>query len=55
MAVVNIQKINSIKATNDLITDLRVPTAEASNQILGGINRALSGLRGWMILGKDKF
>ena len=37
------------------IVELRVPTARGSATVLTGIHHALSGLRGWMILGKDKF
>ena len=37
------------------IVDLRVPTAQASLGILNGINHSLAALRGWMILGADKF
>jgi methyl-accepting chemotaxis protein len=32
-----------------------MPTAQNSLMMLNGINHALSALRGWMILGKDKF
>ncbi len=41
--------------TTDRITELRMPTAQNSLMMLNGINHALSALRGWMILGKDKF
>ncbi|MCP4982139.1 MAG: HAMP domain-containing protein, partial [Gammaproteobacteria bacterium] len=37
------------------MTHTRVPTAEASLDMLNGINGALANLRGWMLLGKDKF
>ncbi len=42
-------------ATTDKVVDLRVPTAQNSLMMLNGINHALSALRGWMILGKEKF
>jgi len=44
----------SNKMTTQL-TDLRVPTAQASLMMLNGINHSLAALRGWIILGKDKF
>lgn len=37
------------------LTDLRVPTAQASLMMLNGMNHSLAALRGWIILGKDKF
>ncbi len=37
------------------IVDLRVPTAQSSLEILNGINHSLAALRGWIILGNDKF
>lgn len=40
--------------TNRLI-ELRTPTAQSSLQMLNGMNHSLAALRGWMLLGKDKF
>jgi len=37
------------------VVDLRVPTAQASLMMVNGMNHSLAALRGWMILGKDKF
>ncbi len=42
------------KVTNTVI-DLRAPTAHASLSMLNGMNHSLAALRGWIILGKDKF
>ncbi len=42
-------------AITNRIVDLRVPTAQSSLEILNGINHSLAALRGWIILGKDKF
>ena len=42
------------KVTNRVI-DLRAPTAQASLGMLNGMNHSLAALRGWIILGKDKF
>ncbi|MCP3689205.1 MAG: HAMP domain-containing protein, partial [Gammaproteobacteria bacterium] len=44
--------------TEDISTrmnELRVPTATAGMEIRNGINSALANLRGWMLLGNDKF
>jgi methyl-accepting chemotaxis protein len=35
--------------------ELRLPTVEATLKMQKGINRALAELRGWMLLGNDKF
>ena len=40
---------------NSRVFQLRTPTVLASKDILNAINRSLAALRGWMILGKDKF
>ncbi len=43
-----------IQVTNR-VTDLRVPTAQTSLEMLNGINHSLAALRGWMLLGTDTF
>ncbi|MGR3304001.1 MAG: HAMP domain-containing methyl-accepting chemotaxis protein [Candidatus Scalindua sp.] len=47
-----IGKTNTV--TNRLI-DLRAPTAQTSLSMQNGVNHSLAALRGWIILGKDKF
>ena len=42
-------------AVNQRVTDIRMPTAMNGLQILNGVNHSLAALRGWIILGKDKF
>jgi len=51
----NIHNAKKGLVTTNKVVDLRVPTAQKSLMMLNGINHALSALRGWMILGKDKF
>ncbi|MCK5346991.1 MAG: MCP four helix bundle domain-containing protein, partial [Candidatus Heimdallarchaeota archaeon] len=51
-AIVNIQETAT---TVKRITQVRVPTAESSMKMLNGLNQALAALRGWMLLGKEKF
>ena len=51
----NISNAKKGLTTTNRVVDLRVPTARNSLMMLNGINHALSALRGWMILGKDKF
>ncbi len=47
-----------VQRTADITTqmvDLRAPTVQSSMEMLNGINESLAALRGWMLLGKDKF
>lgn len=55
VVLVTISQVNRVKEMNRQIMDLRAPTANASLSMLNGINHSLAALRGWMILGKDKF
>ncbi len=56
LIVVVINRQANVTATvSARVTELRVPTANASLQMLNGINHALAALRGWMLLGKDGF
>ena len=55
VVAINIVEIKRSRDLNEKIASLRVPTAENSEAMLNGINRALSALRGWMILGKESF
>ncbi|MFT6900081.1 MAG: methyl-accepting chemotaxis protein [Colwellia sp.] len=54
-SLISIRQINLIEQQSVKIIDLRIPTAQASASILNGVNHALAALRGWMLLGKDKF
>lgn len=54
-SVVSIYKINVIAKQADMVVDLRIPTSQASASVLNGVNHALAALRGWMLLGTDKF
>lgn len=51
----SIWQISKLESQAQRVVDLRVPTAAASASILNGVNHALAALRGWMLLGKDKF
>jgi len=48
-------QIKGLQTQSQKVVELRVPTAAASASILNGVNHALAALRGWMILGTDKF
>ncbi len=43
------------KVITDRMIDLRVPTSQASLQMINGMNHSLAALRGWMLLGKSNF
>jgi methyl-accepting chemotaxis protein len=51
----SILQITSITKNANNVVELRIPTAQASASVLNGVNHALAALRGWMLLGKDKF
>jgi methyl-accepting chemotaxis protein len=55
MLFISIEKSEEVASISNKVNHLRVPTARASLEILNGINHSLAALRGWMILGKDKF
>lgn len=47
--------IHNTDSINKRVINLRMPTVLASTEMTNGINHSLAGLRGWMILGNDKF
>ncbi len=54
-SISSIFQITSITKNANQVVELRIPTAQASASVLNGVNHALAALRGWMLLGKDKF
>ncbi len=52
---VTLYQLSGMRDLNHRIINLRVPTAQNSERVLLGIHHALAALRGYMILGKDKF
>lgn len=54
-SISSIFQITSITKDANKVVELRIPTAQASASVLNGVNHALAALRGWMLLGKDKF
>lgn len=46
---------NQTKELNDRVIELRNPTAINSLMMLNGLNRSISALRGWLLLGEDHF
>jgi methyl-accepting chemotaxis protein len=55
VVMVNTNQVKSSQTISSRVIQVRVPTAEASLQMLNGINHALAALRGWMLLGNDNF
>ena len=47
--------LNQVSAMGDRVANLRSPTVSSSIMMMNGINHSLSGLRGWMLLGVDKY
>lgn len=48
-------KTSQVNSITTKVVDLRVPTANASLMMTNGMNHSLAALRGWMLLGKEKF
>jgi len=55
IVMLTIKEVKKSSDITDRIIDRRVPTAQASLQMLNGINHSLAALRGWIILGAEKF
>ncbi|MCH8207729.1 MAG: PAS domain S-box protein [Nitrospinae bacterium] len=51
----SIKESTRVKVLTDQVVELRVPTALSSLSLRNGINRSLAALRGWMLLGEDRF
>ena len=54
-SISTIWQIKVLEQQSTKITNLRIPTAQASASMLNGINHALAALRGWILLGENKF
>lgn len=55
MVVYTTFKVNNIGTISERVSGLRLPTLQASQTMLNGVNRSLAGLRGYLLLGKDVF
>ncbi len=53
--VITIVQVSRTAVTTDRMFELRAPTSQASLEMMNGMNHSLAALRGWMILGEDKF
>ncbi|PCJ45719.1 MAG: hypothetical protein COA74_12620 [Gammaproteobacteria bacterium] len=53
LSMINLVKLNSVREIELSLTELRFPTVTAGMQLVDGVHLSLSGLRGYMILGKD--
>ena len=52
---ITIWQVGRTAEITNRVVDLRAPTAQASLGMMNGMNHSLAALRGWIILGKDKF
>ncbi|MDX2469427.1 MAG: HAMP domain-containing methyl-accepting chemotaxis protein [SAR324 cluster bacterium] len=48
-------RVQTVVELSHRVATLRVPTSEASGEVLRGIQHALAGLRGWMLIENTKF
>jgi CHASE3 domain sensor protein len=55
VVLITIQHVKSMENLSKRLVHLRTPTAHASLMMLNGINHSLASLRGWIILGENKF
>lgn len=55
VVLTTIQQVKTIETITKRVVELRTPTAHASLMMLNGINHSLASLRGWIILGDQKF
>ena len=55
VVLITIQHVKSMESLSKRLVHLRTPTAHASLMMLNGMNHSLASLRGWVILGEDKF
>jgi PAS domain S-box-containing protein len=55
IVAINIVQVRHALELSQNITDIRAPTANHSMTMLNGVNHALAALRGWMLLGEEKF
>ncbi len=55
IVIITSTQVGKIESIGNRVRTLRSPTVQASMSMLNGLNQSLSGLRGYMILGKDKF
>jgi methyl-accepting chemotaxis protein len=55
IVMVTMGKVSDTKNITDRVAKLRTPTALNTGAMMNGINHSLAALRGYMILGKDKF
>ena len=52
---INIAQVRYALELSQSITNIHTPTAKNSMLMLNGVNHALAALRGWMLLGQDKY
>lgn len=55
VVLITIQHVKNMEGLSKRLAHLRNPTAHASLMMLNGMNHSLASLRGWIILGENKF
>ena len=52
---VTILMVGTLETTNERIIKLRVPTNQASTDLLNGIHRSSAAIRGWILTSDSSF
>ncbi len=55
LAIMSQKQISKIETDSTRVTSLRAPTAKASASVNIALNKSLAALRGWVLLGEDRF
>jgi len=55
VVLTTIHQVKNMESITKRVVETRTPTAHASLMMLNGMNHSLATLRGWIILGDDKF
>ncbi len=55
LAILSLKQISTIEAASAQVTSLREPSAKASASVNIALNKSLAALRGWVLIGEDRF
>src|SRR5690606_282325 len=53
--LVTIRQVRQVRSYTGKLTNVRVPMATASLELMNGINHSSSALRGWLVMGNEKY
>ncbi len=55
LAITSQKQISKIETDSSRVTSLRAPTAKASASVNIALNKSLAALRGWVLIGEERF